>query len=92
MVDASSKEYLEKSRNELEKLIEEPNLSDVPILVFGNKIDKKDALNDEELKKALNLKEEIKDSKGKVRVEVFMCSLAMNAGILDGFKWLNDKL
>ena len=55
MVDAAEHDRLEESKTELQKLLEMPELSNVPFVVFGNKIDKKESLKEEELRGVLNL-------------------------------------
>ena len=41
IVDAADHDRLEESKKELAKLLNMPELADTPIVVFGNKIDKK---------------------------------------------------
>ena len=55
MVDAAEHDRLEESKTELQKLLEMPELSNVPFVVFGNKIDKKESLKEEELRGVLGL-------------------------------------
>lgn len=69
-----------------------PELQNVPFVIFGNKIDKKDALKEEDLRDVLGLHYHMtsgKDVNAKnpsVRpVEVFMCSVMKRAGYADGF-------
>ena len=44
MVDAAEPDRLPEAKEELENLLSMPELNDVPIVVFGNKVDKKEAL------------------------------------------------
>lgn len=44
MVDAADYDNLSVSRSELHDLLSKPSLSGIPLLVLGNKIDKKEAL------------------------------------------------
>jgi len=93
MVDASCTETLPKAADELWKLLENPKIKHVPILIFGNKIDKGEALDQQSLREALGISSpDNKKDNNLERVEVFMCSVAKNIGILDGFKWLNNRL
>lgn len=94
MVDSSHIESLEKSREELWKILGDERVEKIPILVFGNKIDKKGALSEEELKEALGIDKESLEKHGlkNRKLELFMCSVALNSGILEGFKWLNKQI
>lgn len=55
MVDAAEHGRLEETKAELTKLLEMPELTNVPFVIFGNKIDKKEALKEEELRDVLGL-------------------------------------
>jgi GTP-binding protein SAR1 len=94
MVDSTHTESLGKAREELWKVLSDERVQKVPILVFGNKIDKKGALGEDELKEALGLDKETLEKNGlkNRNLELFMCSVALKSGILDGFKWLNKQI
>ena len=47
MVDASDINRIPEAREELDNVLKMQELRDRPIVVFGNKVDKKDALNEE---------------------------------------------
>ena len=47
MVDAADHTRLPEAKKELDSLLEMPELQNVPFVVFGNKIDKRDALQEE---------------------------------------------
>lgn len=55
MIDAADHEKIEESRSELQSLLEKPQLSEIPILVLGNKSDLPKALNEKQLIEQLNL-------------------------------------
>ena len=55
MVDAADKERLNESKKELEELLQMPDLAEVPFVIFGNKIDIKDAVSEEELREIMGL-------------------------------------
>ena len=55
MIDAADVKRLEEAKSELEKLLEMPELSNVPFVIFGNKVDKEGALREEELRDILDL-------------------------------------
>jgi len=91
MVDTADHEALRTSRDELANLIHDPKLANVPILVFGNKIDKSKALSEPELLHELS----ITDNDNKIfrkNIALFMCSVAKNAGIFEGFEWFSQQI
>ena len=55
MVDAADRSRIKESANELQELMGMEELKDVPFVVFGNKIDVKDAMSEDELREAMNL-------------------------------------
>ena len=55
MVDAADRTRIEESKRELESLLKMPELANVPFVVFGNKIDMKGSLKEEEIRDILGL-------------------------------------
>ncbi|XP_067119853.1 ADP-ribosylation factor-like protein 8B [Centruroides vittatus] len=55
MVDAADHGKIEESRNELHSLLEKPQLSEIPVLVLGNKSDLSNALNEKQIIEQMNL-------------------------------------
>lgn len=49
MVDAADHDKIDAARTELKSLLEKPQLSNIPVLVLGNKNDLPSALNVDEL-------------------------------------------
>ena len=47
MVDAADTNRLGEAKAELDGLMQMPELKDLPVVVFGNKVDKKEALKEE---------------------------------------------
>lgn len=97
MVDAADHNRLVEAKKELESLLQMPELQNVPFVVFGNKIDKKDALKEEELREQLALPfhathgKDLNQKNPNARpVEVFMCSVQKRVGYADGFQWLSS--
>ena len=97
MVDAAEQARLDESKKELQKLFEMPELSNVPFVVFGNKIDKKESYKEEELRELLGLpfhqtfgKAPDQKNPGARPIEMFMCSVVKRVGYQDGFTWLSQ--
>jgi GTP-binding protein SAR1 len=55
MVDSADLSRLGEAKKELDSLLQMPELQNVPFVIFGNKIDKKESLKEEELREALGL-------------------------------------
>ncbi|CAK76459.1 unnamed protein product (macronuclear) [Paramecium tetraurelia] len=98
LVDSTDQNRLKESRYELEQILNTAELAQVPIVIFGNKIDKPGAMPEEELRQALGInakqqinKKNIKEIDGRP-VDVFMCSVANKVGYAEGFKWLSQLL
>ena len=86
-----------ESKDELDRLMESPALQNVPIVVLGNKIDKKGAASEEELREYFGLLPHMtagRKVKGRVEgvrpIEVFMCSVTKRMGYAEAFDWINN--
>lgn len=90
LVDAADRTRFHEASESLRELTDSPELSQVPFVVLGNKIDLDTAASEEELRQALGLFSHNtygRDHPGesKVRpIEVFMCSVVRRAGYHDG--------
>ena len=80
LVDALDRERFPEAKKELDNLLTDDTLSNVPILVLGNKIDAGNAASEDELRQVLGLtatygKEGKTEAAVGVRpIEVYMCS------------------
>jgi GTP-binding protein SAR1 len=96
LVDAADQDRFKESRQELTALLSSKDLADVPFLILGNKIDKKGAVTDQQLKQWLGIQQTTgkknKPDKGVRAIEVFMCSVVKKIGFVDGFQWLGKQI
>ena len=98
IVDALDNERFPEAKQELDALLTDDSLANVPVLVLGNKIDVPRAVSEDELRRVLGLSETFgKDGKGEASpgvrpIEVFMCSVVRRMGYRDGFQWLAQFL
>lgn len=93
LIDAADGERMQEAKKELDALMLEPDLEQVPFLVLGNKVDAESAISELQLREVFGLHQTT--GKGKVAlhentrpVEVFMCSIVERQGYGDGLRWL----
>ena len=55
MVDAADPTRLEEAKAELDGLLSMQELKGVPVVVFGNKVDRREALQEEQFREMLQL-------------------------------------
>ena len=100
MVDAADINRLPEAKAELDGLLQMKELENTPVVVFGNKVDRKEALKEEEFREVMDLPFHLTKGKdpnnhnpsAKGNIEVFMCSVKGRAGYSDGFTWLSGFL
>lgn len=99
LVDAYDKERFAESKKELDALLSDEALANVPFLILGNKIDIPYAASEDELRYHLGLTN-FTTGKGKMNLtdsnlrplEVFMCSIVRKMGYGEGFQWLSQYI
>ncbi|XP_027452747.1 small COPII coat GTPase SAR1A isoform X1 [Callorhinus ursinus] len=99
LVDCADHPRLMESKVELNALMTDETISNVPILILGNKIDRTDAISEEKLREIFGLYGQT-TGKGNVTLkelnarpmEVFMCSVLKRQGYGEGFRWLSQYI
>jgi GTP-binding protein SAR1 len=98
LVDSADRERFPEAKKELDGLLSDESLGNVPFLVLGNKIDIPTAASEDELRQWLGLtyttgkgKVPLADSKTRP-LEVFMCSVVKRMGYGEGFRWLSQYI
>jgi len=95
LVDAWDRSRFQESKNELDSLLTDESLSNCPVLILGNKIDKPGAGSEDEIRNFFGLYQ-LTTGKGTVSrgelpgrpLELYMCSVLKRQGYGEGFRWL----
>ena len=90
LVDSVDTKRFPEAKEELEKILETPELVNVPIAILGNKIDMNGAVSVEELKAALHYDEIL--AKETRPMEIFMVSVMKKIGYSQALEWISTKL
>eukprot|EP01026_Neomeris_dumetosa_P078335 TRINITY_DN846_c0_g1_i2.p3 TRINITY_DN846_c0_g1~~TRINITY_DN846_c0_g1_i2.p3 ORF type:complete len:191 (-),score=31.94 TRINITY_DN846_c0_g1_i2:59-631(-) len=92
MIDSNARDRFPEAKAELDSLLSDEGLSQVPFLVLGNKIDIPTAASEEELRMSIGLSYTTGKAKsapeGMRPIEVFMCSVIKRMGYGEGFRWV----
>uniref|UniRef100_A0A8C5FHP3 small monomeric GTPase n=2 Tax=Gadus morhua TaxID=8049 RepID=A0A8C5FHP3_GADMO len=99
IVDCAAHDRLGESKIELDALLQNENISNVPFLVLGNKIDRPEAISEGALRGTFGIDNQV-TGKGSVSaeqlhgrpLEVFMCSVQEKQGYGEGFRWLSQYM
>ncbi|KAK2873216.1 hypothetical protein Q8A67_023113 [Cirrhinus molitorella] len=99
LVDCADHSRLAESRAELDALMTDEAIGNVPILILGNKIDKPEAVSEDRLRKILGLYGQTtgKDAAAVIELktralEVFMCSVMERRGYGEALRWLSHYI
>lgn len=87
MVDSADTARTDEAKEELQSMLLEDDLKNVPLLVFANKQDLTFALSAQEIAEKLSL-DAIKDRKWSI----YACSALTKEGIQEGMEWLVKNL
>ena len=90
LVDSTDTDRFKEAKKELEDVCSNSLLDNIPIAILGNKIDVKGAVQEYELREALDLNS--LTSKGTRPMELFMCSITLKAGYPAALEWLSKYL
>mmetsp|Transcript_7636 Transcript_7636/g.10624 ORF Transcript_7636/g.10624 Transcript_7636/m.10624 type:complete len:186 (+) Transcript_7636:79-636(+) len=85
VVDSADSKRLEETTIELQQLLDEEKLQDIPVLVFANKQDLMNATDVDDIK------EELKMCAGR-NWTIIGCSAKTGEGLQDGMEWLVEEL
>jgi len=99
LVDSCDRARFDESKRELESLLTDEQLSNCPVLILGNKIDRPGAAGEDELRQLFGLYGQT-TGKGTVSraelhgrpLELFMCSVLKRQGYGEGFRWISQYL
>jgi GTP-binding protein SAR1 len=97
LVDAADPSRFGEAKQELDHLLLQSELSKVPFVILGNKIDIPTAVSEPALKDALGVhvttgKANPAPQSGVRPIEVFMCSVVKKRGYGEAFRWLGTFL
>ncbi|KAM4678364.1 small COPII coat GTPase SAR1B [Discoglossus pictus] len=99
LIDCADHERLSEAKTELDALLTDETIANVPILLLGNKIDRPEAISEERLLHMFGIYGQT-TGKGKIPqkqlsnrpLEIFMCSILKRQGYGEGFRWLSQYI
>jgi GTP-binding protein SAR1 len=90
LVDSADVTRFPEIKEELDSILNIPELQKTPIAIIANKIDKNGAASEDEIKEALGIKGLC--SKDTRPLELFMCSVIRKIGYSEALGWLSGHL
>lgn len=93
MVDAADPNRFAEAKVELDNLLTDETLRNVPFVILGNKIDIPTAVPDFNLSQALGIYNQTPEDatsvpEGQRAIRIFMCSVKEKSGYAEAFRWL----
>ncbi|EAY10653.1 GTP-binding protein SAR2, putative [Trichomonas vaginalis G3] len=94
MVDAAAPDRFAEAKTELDKLLSDETLKNVPFLILGNKVDIPTAVSPDQLASSLGIfsQTDLQATTvpaGQRAIRIFMCSIKNKSGYAEGFRWLS---
>lgn len=90
LIDASDHDRLEEAAYELDALINEQVLENIPIALMFNKCDLETALSNEEICKVIDY-ENLEKTQGQHKIRIFRISVLKGEGYQDAFRWIGGN-
>jgi GTP-binding protein SAR1 len=90
LVDSADVKRFSEVKEELDSVLNTPELHNIPIAILANKIDKNGAASEEEIREALDINGLF--SKDTRPMELFMCSVIRKIGYSKALEWLSGYL
>ena len=90
LVDSADAKRFPEAKEELDSVLNTPELANIPIAILANKIDKNGAVSEEEIRKSLDINGLF--SKDIRPMELFMCSVSKKVGYANAFNWISNYL
>lgn len=97
LIDCADASRFSESKEILDELLNNEDLSAIPMLILGNKVDIKSAVSMEELCSYFGITSKLTGKSGSKLInqrplEVFPCSVITKFGYGEGFKWLSKYI
>jgi len=90
LVDSADPKRFQEAKTELENVLNTPELAKIPLAILGNKIDRSEAVREDEIKESLELNTLF--AKAERPMELFMCSVNKGVGYANAFQWISSYL